>query len=73
MRHMSRVWDFPLVEKFELVESPLIPAFSCKWGEEDPASHPRRQVGEAAAAVAHGFEFGKLLVAPVVAAALDHR
>src|SRR5258708_3747710 len=35
------------------------------------ASHPRRQVGEAAAAVAHGFELGKLLVAPVVAAALD--
>jgi hypothetical protein len=31
-------------------------------------SHPRRQVGEAAAAVAHGFEFGKLLVAQAAAA-----
>jgi hypothetical protein len=33
--------------------------------------HPRRQIGEAAAAVAHGFELGKLLVAPVIAAAHD--
>jgi len=35
------------------------------------ASNPRRQVGEAAVAGQHGFELGKLLVAPVVAAAFD--
>jgi hypothetical protein len=34
-------------------------------------SHPRRQVGEAALAGEHGFEFGKFLIAPVIAAALD--
>src|SRR5262249_5587344 len=40
-------------------------ALIAPYGAAVLASHPRRQVGEAAVAVAHGFKLGKLLVAPV--------
>jgi hypothetical protein len=38
---------------------------------QGPASRLRRQVGEAALAAEQGFELGKLLVAPMVAPALN--
>jgi hypothetical protein len=43
---------------------------SYRW-DKAPPSYLRWQVGEAALAGEHGFELGKLLVAPMVAAFRD--
>jgi len=41
-------------------------------GVENSTSHPPRQVGEAALAVALRFEFGKLLIPPAVGSGIGN-